>query len=471
MPNEQPGVSAGRASGFVGARTLIEYPRGGHRWGLLLLTMLASILASYEFQLAPLLPLLLPYLHMSRVGYGYLITTLILLGGISAFYGGPLADRYGRVLVIDVCLAMVIVLVFANLLITNIPTFVIVRAAMGIVAGLMAGALAALVRDMSPRLTRALSFGMLTIGPVGSSWLVTYVAGATLPIYHTWQSQIWIMGFIGIAMYVPIAIWLSDLSPELRVRIFKSEMAVMAAEGRRLPTPAELPASTRDAYARLLKHLEIWLLVIGIQLFLILYTAIQAFGPLIFTDAFHYAAADAARLTSYFWLFNIASLLLAGFVSDRLQLRKPIAILGAVLVAALTAYWIPMFGHAQPERTLAIVASMMGCFLAIAYVPWAAQFSETLEDISPALQATGWAFFGLVARATGAITAPVSLYVAVHHGWGAWIWVSACAMIGYIIAMSLSQGRFYRAAKAAVAVETAARAAALTAAGVAGSGR
>ena len=47
---------------------------------------------------------------------------------------------------------------------------------------------------------------------------------------------------------------------------------------------------------------------------------------------------------------------------------------------------------------MAMVASLMGCFLAIAYVPWAAQFSETLEDVSPALQATGWAFFGLVAR-------------------------------------------------------------------------
>src|SRR5208282_974483 len=382
MPNEQPGASAGRVSEFVRARTLIEYPRGGHRWSLLLLTMLASILASFEFQLAPLLPLLLPYLHMSRIGYGYLITSLILLGGISAFYGGPLADRYGRVLVIDVCLAMVIVLLFANVLITNVTTFVIVRAAMGIVAGLMAGALAALVRDMSPRLTRALSFALLTIGPVGSNWLAAAIAGATLPIYHTWQSQIWIMGVIGIALYIPIAIWLSDLSPELRMRIFKSEIAAMAAEGRRLPTAAELPSSTRDAYARLLKHFEIWLLVVGIALFLILYTAIQAFGPLIFTDAFHYSAANAARLTSYFWLSNIASLLLTGLISDRLQTRKPIAIIGAILVTALTAYWIPMIGHATPERTLALVATMMGCFLGIAYVPWAAQFSETLEDIS-----------------------------------------------------------------------------------------
>ena len=76
-----------------------------------------------------------------------------------------------------------------------------------------------------------------------------------------------------------------------------------------------------------------------------------------------------------------------------------------------------------------MVASLMGCFLAIAYVPWAAQFSEALEDVSPALQATGWAFFGLVARAWVAISAPLSLYVAVHYGWGEWVKVALGGMI------------------------------------------
>ena len=57
---------------------------------------------------------------------------------------------------------------------------------------------------MSPRLSRALAFGLLTIGPVGANFLSNFVAGATLPIHHTWQSQIWIMGFFAVAMYIPI---------------------------------------------------------------------------------------------------------------------------------------------------------------------------------------------------------------------------------------------------------------------------
>ncbi|MGH7925333.1 MAG: hypothetical protein ACREQH_12170, partial [Candidatus Binatus sp.] len=64
---------------FVATRTLTEYPRGAHRWSLLILTVVATILASYEFQLAPILSLLLPYLHMSQVGYGYFITFAVLI--------------------------------------------------------------------------------------------------------------------------------------------------------------------------------------------------------------------------------------------------------------------------------------------------------------------------------------------------------------------------------------------------------
>ena len=154
---------------------------------------------------------------------------------------------------------------------------------------------------MSPRLSRALAFGLLTIGPVGANFLSNYVAGATLPIYHTWQSQIWIMGLLGVAMYVPIVIWLWDLSPELRMQIMKTEIQALAAEGR-LPAASELPSSTGDAFRRLLGHLEVWLLVVGITANLTLYFAIQGFGPLMFTEAFHYSPAEAAKMNEYFWL-------------------------------------------------------------------------------------------------------------------------------------------------------------------------
>jgi MFS family permease len=440
---------------FSERRVLHEYPRGGHRWALLLLTVLSTILASYEFQLNPILPLILPYVHLSLLGYSLFITFSVAIGALSAFFGGPLADRYGRVLIIDACLAAVTVLVFMNLLIVGLVSFFIIRTAMAIVGGLMAGAGAALVRDMSPRLSRALAFGLFTIGPVGANFLATRIAGLTLPIYHTWQSQMWITGFLAIAMYLPILLFLKDLSPELRVQIFKSEIAAMGARGR-LPKASELPSGTLDAFERLLEHREVWLLVLGVAANLTLYFAIQLFGVKMFVQAFHYNTADANTLNSCFWGANIVVLILTGIVSDKLESRKPIAIIGTILAVALLVWWIPLFGQHVPKSEMAIIATLLGCFLAIGYVPWAAQFSETLEDVSPALQATGWAFFSLVVRVWIGISAPVAVYTANKFGWETWIKVSIVGMVLYIIALLLT--RPHRSVHAAATEEPARKA-------------
>jgi OPA family glycerol-3-phosphate transporter-like MFS transporter len=428
-------ANGGALNSFKRKRTLNEYPTGGYRWTLLLLTVLAVVLISYEFQLAPILSLLLPYLHLSKIGYGAFVAVATVISAVSAFFGGPLADRYGRVVIIDVCLAVITVMVFANLLIVGIKSFIVIRVTMAVVAGMMAGAGAALVRDMSPRLSRALAFGLLTIGPVGSNFLANYIAGKTLPIYHTWQSQMWIMGFLAIAMYVPILAFLKDLSPELRMRIYQSEMAEVEAAGGKVATAAEIPGTAREAFASLLQHFEPWLMVVPFTISLALYIAIQAFGPLMFTESFHYSPGDAAAMNAKFWLGNIGALIVVGLISDKLQMRKPIAVLGAILTSALLIWWIPTFGEALPRHTMSIVATLLGCCLAIYTVPWAAQYSEALEEISPAIQATGWAFYGLATRAWGAISVPLMLIVAVKYGWAAWIKFSLVAIVCYGIAM------------------------------------
>ena len=426
---------------FAQSRTLSEYPRGAYRWTLLLLTVLAAVLAGYEFQLAPILPLLLPFLHMTRLGYGYFVAAAVLISAISAFVGGPLADRYGRVMILDACLAVITVMVFSNVLIVGIKSFLAIRIAMSIVGGLMAGAGAALVRDMSPRLTRALAFGLLTIGPVGSNYMANFIAGLTLPHYHTWQSQMWIMGFLAIAMYTPIFLWLKDLSPEVRLKIYQTEIAALEHEGRRSPTAAELPSGAREAFAMLLVHFEPWLMVVPFTISLSLYIAIQVFGPLIFTELFHYTPAGAAQMNSYFWLGNMGAVVGIGVISDRLQVRRPISIVGAIGVALLLAWWIPRFGEALPHQLMIFVATLLGCLLATVAVPWAAQYSESLEDLSPALQATGWAFYGLITRGWVAISAPLMVAIAARYGWARWMQWSLVAMLLYAIAMIVANRR------------------------------
>jgi OPA family glycerol-3-phosphate transporter-like MFS transporter len=320
----------------------------------------------------------------------------------------------------------------------------------------MAGAGAALVRDMSPRLSRALAFGLFTIGPVGANLMTSFIAGVTLPIYHTWQSQIWIMGFLGIAMYVPILLFLKDLSPQLRLQIFKSEVAALEARSPRHASASELPTGSLDAFRRLVRHTEVWLLAVGVVANLTLYFSLTAYGPAIYTQAFHYSPAEAASLNAYFWFGNILILILTGLVSDWLQTRKPIAIIGTLLAIALLIWWIPFFGEHLPSAEMKIIATLLGSFLAIGYVPWAAQFSETLEDVSPALQATGWAFFGLIARFWAALSSPISIKVASTHGWAAWFKVAVIGMVIYIVALMLT--RPHRSVHAGAADESERRA-------------
>jgi hypothetical protein len=80
-------------------------------------------------------------------------------------------------------------------------------------------------------------------------------------------------------------------------------------------------------------------------------------------------------------------------------------------------------------------ATVVGCFIGMTIVPWSAQYSETLEEISPALQATGWAFYGLVARGWGLISAPLSLTIAMRYGWAAWMKFTLVALVMFGVAM------------------------------------
>lgn len=442
MASEAVSQPAG-IKGFIAShRTLETYPVGAHRWAMLMLTVLATIVSFYEFQFAPLLPLWLPSLHFSLEDFTIFLLFAVLLSGASAMIGGPLADRHGRIVIIDVCLAIIIVLTFANLLMTGLWSFVIVRGAMNLTAGLMWGALGGLTRDMSPRVSRGAAFGLLTVGAVGCIFLWNFITGVTLPLFGTWQSQIWIMGCLSIAMYIPVLLWLKDLHPNLRLTIVESETAVAAdpAEHLREAAAAEVLESGGAAFSQLLSRWEVWVLVVSCVGFLTLPITSQTFFPVMFNRAFHYTPAAAAKMASYFWLFNLFVLVPAGALSDKLRVRKPLVLIGTVAALAALIWWIETFANPLPPGQLMAVMFLLGALEAFAFIPWCAQYSELLEDISPALQASGWSFFQLIYRAWIAISGPLVAYVSSHYGWAAWMWVAAAGMALLIPAMLAVRG-------------------------------
>nr|WP_187128397.1 MFS transporter [Brevibacillus massiliensis] len=77
------------------SRELTVYPTGGRRVWLLFIAILANFIASYEAQIAPVLPLLLNDLNISLAQYGMVSACSVLASALSALLFAPLADRYG----------------------------------------------------------------------------------------------------------------------------------------------------------------------------------------------------------------------------------------------------------------------------------------------------------------------------------------------------------------------------------------
>ncbi len=433
MANAPQARTGGIKAYFAAHRMLETYPTGFRRWWMLLLTVMATIISFYEFGFSALLPLWLPSLHFTREQFGWFLTAAVFLSGFSAMYGGPLADRHGRVVVIDACLAVMIILTFCNLLMTGFWSFVIVRGLMNLVAGLSWGALGGLTRDMSPRVSRGAAFGLLTLGAVACLWLWNEVPAWTLPIFHSWQSQILIMGALAIALYIPVFFCLKDLSPNLRLMVMDSEAEGSAYESG--DPVSQVPGTAMGAFKTLLGRWESWVLVIGAVAFLTTAITIQTFGPLMFTEAYHYTPAQAASAAANFWLINLIMLVPAGLFSDWLRVRKPITVVLTGVSLLLLLWWVRNFFPPLSPAALGAITLILGATLASAYIPWCAFFSEYLEDLSPALQATGWSFFQMIYRTWIAFSGPLLLWVAAHYGWDTWMW----AMVGGAAIFLLSQ--------------------------------
>src|ERR1019366_5426705 len=118
-----------------------------------------------------------------------------------------------------------------------------------------------IMRDYSPRVSRGLSLGIFVFAAVIFVWFSNFIAGRTLPIYHTWQSKIVIVGCVGVVIFIPVLLWLKDLSPALRQQVMETgEGAGTAheAEAKRAPAaPQGAAAGGIAAYGTVLRNRQI----------------------------------------------------------------------------------------------------------------------------------------------------------------------------------------------------------------------
>jgi hypothetical protein len=73
-------------------------------------------------------------------------------------------------------------------------------------------------------------------------------------------------------------------------------------------------------------------------------------------------------------------------------------VIGGIAGAVMVVVYLLQAGHHPSYYTLAILLAVMAFCLGIAYTPWMASFTETVEARNPALIATGLAIWGLIIR-------------------------------------------------------------------------
>jgi hypothetical protein len=73
-------------------------------------------------------------------------------------------------------------------------------------------------------------------------------------------------------------------------------------------------------------------------------------------------------------------------------------VVGGILAAVSVVLYLEHAGHHTGYYTLAINLALISLGLGIAYTPWMASFTETVEARNPALTATGLAIWGLIIR-------------------------------------------------------------------------
>jgi len=384
-------------------RQLDAYPDTTARVVFLAITVLATVTLYYELYVGgAVATLLLTNLHMSFTFYVVTLAFGNLIGAFGSVLAG-LTDRFGRArLVVFGLLFTGVFVAFILPAATDKWTFTIEGFVVAVVEGICLVATPALIRDFSPQVGRATAMGFWTSGPVLGSLIVAVVGSATIPAIVSdprfWTHEYRICGIAGLVVFVIAFLGLRELSPRLRDQLMVTMRDRVLVEARAKGMSEEdLEAALRHPFRQLLKA-DIIISAFAVAVMLLVYYTAVAFSVIYLNSVFGFSIKNANGLGNWNWGFNAIGVILIGFVSDRFRVRKPFMVIGGVLAAVMLVVYLEQAGHHPGYYTLAIILAALALGLGIAYTPWMASFTETVEARNPALTATGLAIWGWIIR-------------------------------------------------------------------------
>jgi len=384
-------------------RQLDTYPDTLPRVAYLAIVVAGTVMLYYQLYVpGAVAPQILQHYGMTFSFYVYITVVGNAVGAFSSVLAG-LADRWGRANLVAYGLGIAALFVLFG--IPNAPdkwAFAVLVVALGFVEGIILVASPALVRDFSPQVGRASAMGFWTLGPVVGSLLVAVVASHTLSHLRAWQDQFIICGIVGLGVFVIALFGLRELSPGLRDQLMVSirdrKLIEVKAKG------LDVESALKNPWRQML-HFDVVLSAFAISVFLLIYFTAVGFNVIYFETIFGFSTTQANALGNWLWAFDALALVVTGIISDLLRVRKPFMMIGGIGAVVMTILYL--MRATQPHTsyyTFVLLFSLLASCLGIAYAPWMASFTETVERHNPALTATGLAVWGWIIRAVVAIS-------------------------------------------------------------------
>jgi len=378
-------------------RELDHYPAAAPRAGYLVLVVVVTVVLYYQQYVGGAVsPSVLAHFGIS---FRYYLTVIVVANGAGALASlvAGLGDRVGRAnMVVGGLLVAGLVTAFAIPAASSAAVYATLATVVGFVEGMVLVATPALVRDFSAQAGRGRAMGLWTLGPVLGSLVVAEVSSHTLDHLPPWQDQFHIAGITALAVTALALVFLRELAPPLRDQLLVSARERVLVEARARGVDVE--GALRRPWRQMI-GVDTVVPALGVSLFLLVYYAAVGFFVIYFTTVFGFSQARANSIGNWFWAADAVTVVVVGVLSDRIRVRKPFIVIGGAGGIVMTVLFATRATHPSTTYgTFVVIVSVLSVCRGMAYAPWMAAFTETLERRNPALVATGLAVWGWILR-------------------------------------------------------------------------
>jgi predicted MFS family arabinose efflux permease len=230
---------------------------------------------------------------------------------------------------------------------------------------------------------------------------------------------------------------LRELGPGLR-----GQVVTRADDAARLEERAahfDAAAATRQPWRQMLRA-PVVLSSLGYSLYNVPRYTFNFFLPTFLNGALAIPLAQANGIASFFGLAFIGGSLTIGLCSDRLQVRKPFILSGVFAVVLMLLFIMGL----TPDTHTGVLILTLICLSfsqALGNVTWLAAFTETAEEVNPALMGTALAIQGAIFRLGSIGTAAAQVFVVGNgEGWANWWWVCIVSLLLFLPSLQVLAG-------------------------------